>query len=228
MEGKGIGSALIEVFDAVVALIKAEVNVLINKFTAIAKEKGIGVVLLLGALAPLTLGAIFLVLFVFFGLMRLGLGAWAAALVLAVVSIAAAGGMVMFGLQKLSAEVEHDEPVLPTAMPIQRDEIPGLVIGSSANGSVPISDLRVPVPATSSELTGRHGHVTEHTHHDSHHNQHAHGGAHGHHHEHDPNIQQPVVLRDVPPISVSTQPTFRDDMTRGTTPTPQKNSGGKS
>lgn len=39
------------------------------------------------------------------------------------------------------------------------------------------------------------------------HGSHGHGG-----HAHDPNLQNPVVLKDAPGITVSTTPTFRDDM----------------
>lgn len=35
------------------------------------------------------------------------------------------------------------------------------------------------------------------------------------HHDHDPNLQEPRVLKDAPGISVSTTPTFREDMQKG-------------
>lgn len=197
MEGKGLGSALVDVFDAVVALIKAEVNAVIKKGTAIAKEKGIGAVLLLGALAPLTLAAIFLILFIFFGLMRLGLGAWLASLIIALVSLAGAGAMAFLGIQKLTAEVETETPVVATPMPVSAEAPAGLVVASGAKG-VPLEDIRY----TTTPPLGRH-------------ESHQPVKAKAVQHKHDPDVQHPVVLHDAPRISVSTDPTFRDDMKKG-------------
>ena len=54
-ERKSMGSALVDVFDAGVVLVKSEINALGRKVGEIAKAKGIGVVLLLAALGPLLL-----------------------------------------------------------------------------------------------------------------------------------------------------------------------------
>lgn len=107
-ENKSIGGALVDVFDAGVSLVKTEVSLLARRIGNIAKAKGLGVVLLLGAVAPLTMALIFLILAVFYGLMRLGLGAWAAALIIALVSFALTGLLVMMGLKKLTADVKDD------------------------------------------------------------------------------------------------------------------------
>ncbi|CAM3650410.1 phage holin family protein [Deinococcus frigens] len=109
-ERKSMGGAIVDVFDAGVTLIKSEINALIKKVSDIAKAKGIGVVLLLAATGPLVLALIFLILAVFYGLMRLGLGAWAAALLIAVLSFVVTGVMILLGIRKLGAEVETDEP----------------------------------------------------------------------------------------------------------------------
>ena len=55
---------------------KTEVNSLLRRVANVAKAKGLGLVLVLASLVPLSLALIFLILFVFYGLMRLGLGAW--------------------------------------------------------------------------------------------------------------------------------------------------------
>lgn len=238
-ERKSMGGALVDVFDAAVVLVKSEINAVLKKVGAVAKEKGVGVVLLLGALAPLTLAAIFLILFVFYGLMRLGLGAWAAALIIGLLSLAAAAAMVMLGIQKLSAEVDTDMPRHPVPVPTQPNAPVGLLVGSpaaavpgSAGGGIPLSEVRVPVSGNGQGAAyGTVGHTgaysgaglagTAYTddlspnfdqaaYHPE-----AHADAHGHHAEHDPNIQHPVVLENAPGITVSTTPTYRDDMNRG-------------
>ncbi|TSA86058.1 phage holin family protein [Deinococcus detaillensis] len=108
-QNKGLGGSLIDVFDAAVNLIKTEAGVLTKRATDVIKAKGIGVVLLLAATAPLTLGLIFIILALFYGLMRLGLGAWAAALFIALASFGMAGLLVVIGLGRLSAKVKDDE-----------------------------------------------------------------------------------------------------------------------
>lgn len=109
-ERKSMGSALVDVFDAGVTLVKSELSAVARKVGDTAKAKGIGVLLLLAALGPLVMALIFLILAVFYGLMRLGLGAWAAALLIALLSFALTGALVFLGLRKLSAEVDSDEP----------------------------------------------------------------------------------------------------------------------
>ena len=109
-EKKSMGGALVDVFDAALVLVKTEINTLVKKVSDIAKAKGIGALMLVAALGPLVLALMFLILAVFYGLMRLGLGAWAAALVIALVSLLVTGALVFLGLQKLGAEVDTDPP----------------------------------------------------------------------------------------------------------------------
>lgn len=116
---KSIGGALVDVFDAATTLVKTEINAVIRTISAAIRAKGLGVVLLLAAAAPLTMALIFLILFVFYGLMRLGLGAWAAALIIALFSLVVTGALVFLGLKRLSAEVRV-EPKSPTEL--KRDE----------------------------------------------------------------------------------------------------------
>lgn len=121
-ERKSMGGAIVDVFDAGVTLVKSEINTLIKKVSDIAKAKGIGVVLLLAATGPLVLALIFLILAVFYGLMRLGLGAWAAALLIAVVSFVITGAMILLGIRKLGAEVQTDEPRAKSYSAMTEDE----------------------------------------------------------------------------------------------------------
>ncbi|WP_293914176.1 phage holin family protein [Deinococcus sp.] len=127
---KGLGGSLIDVFDAAVNLIKTEAGVLGKRAADTAKAKGVGVVLLLSATGPLILGLIFIILAVFYGLMRLGLGAWAAALFIALASFGLTGVLVIIGLRRLSAPVKAD------------------------TGSAPDYDLKVPYTAKVSDLKG--------------------------------------------------------------------------
>lgn len=121
-ERKSMGGAIVDVFDAGVTLVKSEINALVKKGSEIAKAKGLGVVLLLAATAPLILALIFLILAVFYGLMRLGLGAWAAALLIAVFSLIVTGVLVLLGIRKLGAEVQTDEPSARRSGPMTEDE----------------------------------------------------------------------------------------------------------
>ena len=257
-ERKSMGSALVDVFDAGVVLVKSEINALGRKVGEIAKAKGIGVVLLLAALGPLLLGLIFLILAVFYGLMRLGLAAWAAALVIALVSLAITGALIALGLKKLGSEVDTDMPRRPVNMgspefqgaPSTGTQTAGTqAAGGQAAHGVPASSLKYPVPAAAAApavSAGTYGG----SHSDVSYSSVAHSGAvsgsvqpsvegaarvpvyesdadgrahmygdrlneklDGDHH-HDPNLQNPVVLRDAPGIAVSTTPTFREDMRR--------------
>lgn len=108
-ERKSMGGALVDVFDAGVTLVKAEVRNLLRHVTAVVKAKGIGVVLLLASVGPLVMGLVFLILFVFYGLIRLGLGAWAAALLIALVAFALTGALILLGLRRLSAQVPQED-----------------------------------------------------------------------------------------------------------------------
>ncbi|CAM4155841.1 phage holin family protein [Deinococcus marmoris] len=121
-ERKSMGGAIVDVFDAGVTLVKSEINALVKKFSEIAKAKGIGVVLLLAATGPLVLALIFLILAVFYGLMRLGLGAWAAALLIAVFSFVVTGAMILLGIRKLGAEVQTEEPRAKSFASMTEDE----------------------------------------------------------------------------------------------------------
>ncbi|WP_295819056.1 phage holin family protein [uncultured Deinococcus sp.] len=111
-ERKSMGSALVDVFDAGVTLVKSEINAVARKAGDIAKAKGIGVVLLLASVGPLVMALIFLILAVFYGLMRLGAGPWFAALLIALFSFLVTGGLIFVGLRRLGAEVKTDEPLI--------------------------------------------------------------------------------------------------------------------
>lgn len=250
-ERKSMGSALVDVFDAAVTLVKSEINNVARKVGDVAKAKGIGVVMLLAAVGPLIMGLIFLILTVFYGLMAMGLPAWAAALIIAILSLVVTGLLVMMGLKKLSAEVPSDEPLMhkdPSTM--TEDErleaqyqaeqqtvkqsaskpatVSAPVSGSHVAagtttygvGSEPRSAKDVeghasgmqstansePVPVYESTPSGQpqvYGDNLNKKLNDDH-------GDHGH--AHDPNIQHPVVLKDQPGITVSTAPTFKEDM----------------
>lgn len=123
-ERKSMGGALVDVFDAAVTLVKTELRAVVRQVGRVAKAKGIGAVLLLGATGPLIMGLVFLILAVFYGLMRLGLGAWAAALIIALVSFALMGALIFLGLKRLGAEVPRDEleGPAPRSGPMTEDE----------------------------------------------------------------------------------------------------------
>ena len=123
MENKSIGGALVDVFDAGVSLIKSEITVITRRLGNIAKAKGLGVVLLLAALVPLTLALIFLILFVFYGLMRLGLGAWAAALIMGLVSLIVTAALIFVALKKLGGEVPDDSVPPAPLSDIAKDDL---------------------------------------------------------------------------------------------------------
>lgn len=108
-ERKSLGGALVDVFDAGVTLVKSEIRALMRQVTNVIKAKGVGVVLLLASVGPLLMGLIFLILAVFYLLMRLGLGAWVAALIIALLGFILTGVLVMMGLRRLSAEMPHDK-----------------------------------------------------------------------------------------------------------------------
>ncbi|WP_309572215.1 phage holin family protein [Deinococcus sp.] len=111
-ERKSMGSALVDVFDAGVTLVKSEINGVARKAGDLAKAKGIGVVLLLASVGPLILALIFLILAVFYGLIRLGAGPWFAALLIALFSLAVTGALVFLGIKRLGAEVKTEEPLI--------------------------------------------------------------------------------------------------------------------
>ncbi|WP_034387296.1 phage holin family protein [Deinococcus sp. YIM 77859] len=265
-ERKSIGGALVDVFDAAVTLVKAEIRAVARQVGEVAKAKGVGVVLLLASVGPLVMGLVFLILAVFYLLMRLGLGAWVAALIIALLGFALTGVLVMLGLRRLSAELPRDpeerrvlteddhleaqyraeQAATTTAAPsAARVTVASATTMTGSDGAHPArsaGDYRVPAVATDQVE----GHVTRPmalseegrtvtipvygTNPDG--SQPAHGGSvtdfgvtppederghspqrgHGGHAGHDPNVQHPVVLKDHPGISVSTEPTFREDM----------------
>ena len=138
---KSLGGALVDVFDAAVNLAKTEARALTKRATDVAKAKGIGVVLLLASTGPLVLGLIFLILALFYGLIRLGLGAWAAALFIALASFGLAGILVVIGLGRLSAKVKEDEQVddydLKTPYSQQESELRGDTEVAAGRARVP-------------------------------------------------------------------------------------------
>ena len=155
MENKSIGGALVEVFDAALGLVKTEINTLIRRVSGIIRAKGLGVVLLLASLAPLTLALIFLILFVFYGLMRLGLGAWAAALLIALVSFALTGALIFLGLKRLGAELPGEDGPGGPLSDIARDDLTygaqaGAAQGTDTHGAAASS-------ATASAVSGASG-----------------------------------------------------------------------
>ncbi|GGR70193.1 hypothetical protein GCM10008959_35020 [Deinococcus seoulensis] len=254
-ERKSMGGALVDVFDAGLTLVKSEINAVARKAGEIAKAKGIGAVLLLAATGPLILGLIFIILAVFYGLMRLGLGAWAAALIIALLSFVVTGALIFVGIKKLGAEVQMNEPRYrrPDDLSDRADHTDA----RPASGSNTDRDARNPSGprvdigrdasqhAAGENRVTRDGHGTatvrieggettvpvyeskpggEPANYGSGLNKqidgseagegHRGGGDHGHGH-HDPNLQEPVVLKDAPGIPVSTAATFRDDMKKG-------------
>lgn len=106
---RSIGGALVDVFDAALALVKTEIRLVARRVGNVVKAKGIGVVLLLAAAAPLSVALIFLILTVFFAL-DLFLQTWAAALIVALLALAVTGALVFLGISRLGAEVKDDTP----------------------------------------------------------------------------------------------------------------------
>ncbi|MDR6219368.1 phage holin family protein [Deinococcus soli (ex Cha et al. 2016)] len=248
-ERKSMGGALVDVFDAGVTLVKSEITAVARKAGQIAKAKGIGAVLLLAATGPLILGLVFIILAVFYGLMRLGLGAWAAALIIAILSFIVTGALIVMGIKKLGADVQMDEPrhrrdsmddteytpiqpvspsgsaaPTPTGSNAARDshntsgpkvelrrdaqehaagenrvlrEADGVAVVRTEEGpqSVPVYESK-PGGEAANYGSGLNKKLSG-------------------HHDHDPNLQEPRVLKDAPGISVSTTPTFREDMQKG-------------
>ncbi|MDK2014444.1 MULTISPECIES: phage holin family protein [unclassified Deinococcus] len=248
-ERKSMGGALVDVFDAGVTLVKSEITAVARKAGQIAKAKGIGAVLLLAATGPLILGLVFIILAVFYGLMRLGLGAWAAALIIAILSFIVTGALIVMGIKNLGADVQMDEPrhrrdsmddteYTPTQPVSPSGSAAPTPTGSNAardshNTSGPKVELRrdaqehaagenrvlreadgvavvrteegpQSVPVYESKPGG------EAANYGSGLNKKLSG-----HHDHDPNLQEPRVLKDAPGITVSTTPTFREDMQKG-------------
>ncbi|WP_019009613.1 phage holin family protein [Deinococcus aquatilis] len=306
-ERKSMGGAIVDVFDAAVTLVKSEINGVARRVGDVAKAKGIGVVLLLASSGPLILGLVFLILAVYFGLVRLGLGWWSAALLIALFSFALTGALVFLGIKRLGAEVKTDDTTTRRSGPMTEDEMlearyqaeqkalkdgqkqaqgaggykvadtgskpatstPGgqsihtpsavqthstpkteagrgnttggidmtrdpdlhtagetrVVAESAGHATVRVEGGTTTVPVFESKsdgeaqvygsglnkkIDGSDNHESSSGHGNADHSSH---GSHGHGgHAHDPNLQNPVVLKDAPGITVSTNPTFRDDM----------------
>ncbi len=149
MENKSIGGALVDVFDAGVSLIKSEITVITRRLGNIAKAKGLGVVLLLAALTPLTLALIFLILFVFYGLMRLGLGAWAAALIMGLVSLLVTAALVFVALKKLGGEVPDDSVPPAPLSDIAKDDLKYGDKGAGGSAANAVAPQTGPTPPAS-------------------------------------------------------------------------------
>lgn len=105
---KSLGGAIVEVFDAALDLLKTEISIQTRRIGKILRAKGMGVVLLLAALVPITLALIFLILFFYYGLIRLGLAPWSASLILFLVSLIVAAIVALIGARMLTAEVKDD------------------------------------------------------------------------------------------------------------------------
>lgn len=145
-ERKSMGSALVDVFDAGVTLVKSEINGVARKAGDLAKAKGIGVVLLLASVGPLILALIFLILAVFYGLIRLGAGPWFAALLIALFSLAVTGALVFLGIKRLGAEVKTEDPLIRRpAMSDDTDE------QTTPRGNASGDPGKAPVAATGSD-----------------------------------------------------------------------------
>ena len=123
MENKSIGGALVDVFDAGVSLVKSEITIIGRRVGDIAKAKGLGVVLLLAALVPLTLALIFLILFVYYGLIRLGLAPWSASLLIGVFSLIVTAALIFMGLKKLGGDVPDGNDPTSKMSDIAKDDL---------------------------------------------------------------------------------------------------------
>lgn len=138
---RSVGSALIEVFDAGVTLAKTEAKALVRQGTDIAKAKGMGVVFLLAAVAPLSMALIFLILALFY-LLSLYMPAWLAALLVALLGLILTGILAMMGISKLKAEPEDlaqdDVAGGPYDRPYQ-----GGTLRRLDDEAVPVRDVRV-------------------------------------------------------------------------------------
>lgn len=107
-ERKTMGDALINVVDAAVVLVKAEINSIIRKLTEQAKVKGLGIVFIFAALVPLSMMLIFLILGFFF-LLNLWLPLWGSAFVMSLLGLALTAALIYMGLHKLSTEIDDPD-----------------------------------------------------------------------------------------------------------------------
>ncbi|MFC3863088.1 phage holin family protein [Deinococcus antarcticus] len=240
-ERKSMGSALVDVFDAGVVLVKSEINAVGKKVGDVAKAKGVGAVLLLAAVGPLVMGLIFLILSVFYALMRFfGWHPWAAALTIALLSFVVTGALIMLGMQKLTAQVNTEMPTRPVPLSPAVSSVPAtpavpvgaaIAAGTSAAGTSAaaaeqhpgaayVKDMRFGTDDLLGDGLGDPNANVERANHTVYESkpsgeaQYYGSGLNkkldGHHD--DPNVQNPVVLKDAPGITVSTKPTFPEDM----------------
>lgn len=234
-ERKSMGSALVDVFDAGVVLVKSEINAVGKKVGDVAKAKGVGAVLLLAAVGPLVMGLIFLILSVFYALMRfLGWHPWAAALTIALLSFLVTGALIMMGIQKLSAHVNTDMPRHPVPLGPAVSAAPAtpatpvgaaIAAGTAATAAdkhpeaVYVKDIRFGSDDLLGDVLGdptantAQANRTVYESKPSGEAQYYGSGLNEKldHHD-DPDLQQPVTLKDAPGISVSTKPTYPEDM----------------
>ena len=159
MENKSIGGALVDVFDAGVSLVKSEITSIGRRVGDIAKAKGLGVVLLLASLVPLTLALIFLILFVYYGLIRLGLAPWSASLLIGVFSLIVTGALIFLGLKKLGSDVPDDNDPTSNMSDIAKDDLKYGYTGGQTSAAAPASVVAPPAPtdhSVSGHTTGGH------------------------------------------------------------------------
>jgi len=105
-ENKSIGGVLVEIFDSAFSLVKAESRSFLRKISNIVKAKGLGVVLLLAALGPITVAVIFLLIGFYQVLIALKLPNWGASFVMFGVSILVAVILALIGIKRLGAKVD--------------------------------------------------------------------------------------------------------------------------
>jgi|GEM_PF-5903694 len=215
---KSIGAALVDVFDAALDLVKTELRLMSRRVGNVIKAKGMGVVLLLAAAAPLSVALVFLLLALFYGLIALGLPAWASALIVAVLSLVVTGVVAMMGMKRLSAEVPDDtrapDEDLKQAEHDLRDaerDLERQVKRSEqrverAERDLERAESRVQHPSGGASATGA-AHGTASTG--------APGMAHGQPHGAAPSPGTGGRVRDTDGISVSTRPEFKDHEEEG-------------
>ena len=104
-----IGEALVDVYDSIVTLVRTELRLLTRRLGQVMKAKALGVALLFAAVGPLLLAVIFLILALFYGLIDLGLEAWASALIVALLALIVTGALGFMGIKALTKEVHADE-----------------------------------------------------------------------------------------------------------------------
>ncbi len=105
-ENKSIGGALVDVFDSAFSLVKAESRSFIRKISDIVKAKGLGVVLLLAALGPISVAVVFLLIGFYQVLLALKLPNWGASFVMFGVSLIVAVILAFIGIKRLGAKVD--------------------------------------------------------------------------------------------------------------------------